>query len=93
MDFDFKDWTREFGKSGRKDSYVDIEDARLIHKVRTGMVFLQSSDQKIAAGPCLQNDNQVINFINEVIIVFIRTQSCQMKRNTWLLLIRYWSMK
>ena len=60
----FIDWQREPGKSGRKDSYSDLPDARLIRKVRTGMVFLQSDSQRIAAGPCLRYDNQVINFIN-----------------------------
>lgn len=60
----FKDWQREPGKRGRKDSYLDFPSGRLLHKVRTGMVFLQSETQRIAAGPCLRNDNQVINFIN-----------------------------
>ena len=60
----FTDWKREPGKSGRKDSYYDLADARLLRKVRTGMVFLQSETRRIAAGPCLRYDNQVINFIN-----------------------------
>jgi len=61
---DFIDWKREPGKTGRKDSCVDLPGGRLVRKVRTGMVFLQSESQRIAAGPCLQNCNQVINFIN-----------------------------
>ena len=60
----YTDWPREAGKSGRKDAYVDLPDGRIVKKVRTGMVFLQSRDRVIAAGPCLENDNQVINFIN-----------------------------
>ena len=60
----FTDWAREPGKTGRKDAYFDIPGARLVLKVRTGMLFLQSDSVIIAAGPCLQNDNQVINFIN-----------------------------
>jgi len=60
----FADWQREPGKTGRKDSYLDLDGARLVRKVRTGMVFLQSMDDRIAAGPCLRYDNQVINFIN-----------------------------
>ncbi|MBN7797561.1 HprK-related kinase B [Parahaliea mediterranea] len=63
LDLDFANWSREAGKRGRKDSYADLADGRVIHKVRTGMVFLQSQGQRIAAGPCLANDNQVINFI------------------------------
>lgn len=61
---DFIDWKREPGKTGRKDSYFDFPGGRLIRKVRTGMVFLQSKGFRIAAGPCLLYDHQVINFIN-----------------------------
>ncbi|GED23234.1 HprK-related kinase B [Halomonas halmophila] len=60
---DFIDWSREPGKQGRKDSYHDLPGGRLVRKVRTGLVFLQSADQRMAAGPCLAHDNQVINFI------------------------------
>lgn len=60
----FTDWQREPGKSGRKDAFEDFDDCRLVQKVRTGMVFLQSRDYLVAYGPCLANDNQVINFIN-----------------------------
>jgi HprK-related kinase B len=61
---DFIDWAREPGKTGRKDAYHDLPGARLVYKVRTGMLFLQSETLRIAAGPCRQYDNQVINFIN-----------------------------
>ncbi|MEN8179755.1 MAG: HprK-related kinase B [Pseudomonadota bacterium] len=61
---EFIDWQREPGKAGRKDAYLDIPEARLVKKVRTGMLFLQSETHRIAAGPCLEYDNQVINFIN-----------------------------
>lgn len=64
LDLPFVDWAREPGKSGRKDAYYDLPQGRLVLKVRTGMVFLQSDTLRIAVGPCLQNDNQVINFIN-----------------------------
>jgi HprK-related kinase B len=64
LDLRFVDWKREPGKTGRKDSYLDLDGARLVRKLRTGMVFLQSGAQRIAAGPCLRYDNQVINFIN-----------------------------
>jgi HprK-related kinase B len=60
----FIDWRREPGKQGRKDAYLDLADGRLVLKVRTGMLFLQSATQRIAAGPCLTYDNQLINFIN-----------------------------
>ncbi|MDQ6996079.1 MAG: hypothetical protein Q9M82_01285, partial [Mariprofundus sp.] len=70
LKIDWRDWPREAGKTGRKDTFVDLDgddqaqSARLIYKVRTGMVFLQSMTHRIAAGPCLSNANQVINFIN-----------------------------
>jgi len=64
LGLEFADWAREPGKKGRKDAYVDLPDGRLILKVRTGMLFLQCETHKIAAGPCLAHDNQVINFIN-----------------------------
>jgi HprK-related kinase B len=64
LGLDFIDWKREPGKTGRKDSYFDLPGGRLVRKVRTGMVFLQSETARIAAGPCLEYDNQVINFIN-----------------------------
>ena len=64
LDIEWRDWAREPGKSGRKDSYHELDDGRLLNKVRTGMLFLQSEPCRIALGPCRQLDNQVINFIN-----------------------------
>ena len=60
----FTDWQQEPGKTMRKDSYLDLDGARLVRKVRTGMVFLHGMADRIAAGPCLRYENQVINFIN-----------------------------
>ena len=68
----FIDWRREPGKSGRKDAYVELPDGRLILKVRTGMLFLQSEGWRIAAGPCLEYDNQLINFINSQIMNWLQ---------------------
>lgn len=61
---EFTDWKREPGKTGRKDAYAELEDGRMVYKVRTGMVFLQSEEYRIARGQCLKYDNQIINFIN-----------------------------
>jgi len=61
---EFVDWKREPGKTGRKDAIYDFPAGRLVRKVRTGMLFLQSDHDLIVAGPCLEYDNQVINFIN-----------------------------
>ena len=61
---EFTDWKREPGKTGRKDAYHDLADARLVLKVRTGMLFLQHETHRLVIGPCNEYDNQVINFIN-----------------------------
>jgi len=67
-------WSREAGKRGKKDAYIDMDGGRCIYKVRTGMMFLQSMEHRIAAGPCLANSNQVINFINNQYINLLQQQ-------------------
>ncbi len=71
----FKDWHREPGKTGRKDAFYDVDGGRVIRKVRTGMVFLQSEPFRIAVGPCLENDNQVINFINNQYMTWLQQRN------------------
>ncbi|MEW8143704.1 MAG: HprK-related kinase B [Candidatus Thiodiazotropha endolucinida] len=68
----FIDWRREAGKSGRKDAYVELTDGRLVLKVRTGMLFLQSEQWRIAVGPCEEYDNQLINFINSQVMNWLQ---------------------
>lgn len=63
-DPDWVDWAREPGKSGRKDVICDLQDGRLVGKVRTGVTFLQSPGAIIAFGPCARNPNQIVNFVN-----------------------------
>ena len=46
----------------------------MVRKVRTGMVFLQSKEILIAAGPCLQYNNQLINFINSQYMNWLQNQ-------------------
>ena len=74
LDVDWKEWSREAGKSGRKDAYIDLDGARCIYKVRTGMLFLQSMTHRIAAGPCLANSNQIINFVNNQYMNLLQQQ-------------------
>lgn len=52
------------GKTRVKDEIVDLDDGRVLRKQRTGMVFCFGPAGNIAAGPCLDNLNQVVNFIN-----------------------------
>lgn len=61
--FELIDWIREGGKSGRKDAFYDLPDGRLMHKVRTGMNYVQNQKYHIAYGPCFANQSQVINFV------------------------------
>ncbi|ARE39737.1 HPr kinase [Rhodovulum sp. P5] len=65
---DWQDWQRDPGKTGRKDAVADLQDARLIRKVRSGMTFLQSPHHAMAFGPAAENVSTVINFINTQIL-------------------------
>jgi HprK-related kinase B len=64
FDTAFADWPRELDKTGRKEEFYDAADGRIIRKVRTGMQFLVGEADLVALGDALENDNQVINFIN-----------------------------
>ncbi|WOI32944.1 HprK-related kinase B [Tritonibacter scottomollicae] len=64
----WQDWAREPGKTGRKDAIHDLTDGRLIHKRRTGVTFLQSTDLLVAFGPVTENANQVVNFVNTQVL-------------------------
>lgn len=78
LELAFKHWPREAGKQGSaKDSFYDLpeEKARLVRKVRTGMVFLQSQNELIAIGPCKKNVNQVVNFINHQLLNYCLQQN------------------
>ncbi|MBU1155610.1 MAG: HprK-related kinase B [Proteobacteria bacterium] len=54
----------EPGKSKIKEEYSDLPDGRLVRKRLTGLVFIFGGEMNLAVGPCLENPNQVINFIN-----------------------------
>ncbi|TPV96734.1 MAG: HprK-related kinase B [Myxococcales bacterium FL481] len=47
-----------------KEAFVDLDQGRVIHKVRTDMVFLCGPSTNLAIGPAVQNVNQIVNFIN-----------------------------
>jgi len=65
---DYTDWAREPGKTGRKDAICDLDNGRLVLKIRTGVQFLQAPDWAIAFGPTEAHPNQVINFVNTQIL-------------------------
>ena len=52
------------GKIKIKEEYCDLVDGRIVRKRLTGMVFIFGQGEHLAIGPCLENSNQVINFIN-----------------------------
>jgi len=70
----YADWAREPGKTGRKDAICDLENGRMILKLRTGVQFLQSPDWAIAFGPTEAHPNQVINFVNTQILNHFQRQ-------------------
>lgn len=74
---DWIEWRREGGKTGRKDAYYDLRDGRLIHKVRTGVTFLQSPQALIAFGPLDENVSTVINFINTQVLNICQREGWQ----------------
>ena len=52
------------GKPRVKEEFLDLDDGRLVRKRLTGMVFMLGANRHLAVGPCLANDNQVVNFVN-----------------------------
>jgi HprK-related kinase B len=64
----FSDWVRAPGKVGKKEAYADVDDGWIVRKVRTGMHFLLGTSLRVAAGPCLANINQVVNFVNAALV-------------------------
>ena len=52
------------GKTKIKEEYLDLADGRVVSKRLTGMLFVFGGRNHYALGPCLDNLNQVINFIN-----------------------------
>ncbi|WP_338669495.1 HprK-related kinase B [Pseudodesulfovibrio methanolicus] len=52
------------GKTKIKEEWVDLPDGRMVRKRLTGMHFLFGRGENVAVGPCLENANQVINFVN-----------------------------
>jgi HprK-related kinase B len=52
------------GKSKIKEEYLDIPGGRVVRKRLTGMYFFFGGGDNIAVGPCAENPNQVVNFVN-----------------------------
>ncbi len=54
----------EPGKSRIKEEFCDLSDGRVVRKRLTGMLFVFGGSDHCCVGPCLNNVNQVVNFIN-----------------------------
>ncbi|MGE4294033.1 MAG: HprK-related kinase B [Desulfovibrio sp.] len=66
----------EPGKTKIKEEFADLADGRVVRKRLTGMLFVFGGGVHLAVGPCLANDNQVINFINNRFIERKLDQGC-----------------
>lgn len=64
------------GKTRIKEAWCDIPDGRVVRKVLTGMTFIFGDNDNLAFGPCLDNLNQVINFINNRYIEWKLCRKC-----------------
>ncbi len=58
------------GKTKIKEEFHNLPDGRVVYKRLTGMIFVFGGDENIAIGPCIENPNQVINFINNRFIEY-----------------------
>jgi len=74
LDLPFVPWEPEPGKSRVKESYTDLDGGRAVYKMKTGMSFLFGGGLNLAVGQCLENDNQVINFVNNRFIELLLNQ-------------------
>jgi HprK-related kinase B len=64
------------GKTKIKEEYLDAGAGRMVRKRLTGMIFYFDRNLHVALGPCLSNDNQVINFINSRYIQWMLDRGC-----------------
>ncbi len=64
------------GKTKIKEEYIDLPDGRIVRKRLTGIVYAFGNGQHFCIGPCIQNDNQVVNFINNRFIEHCLHNQC-----------------
>jgi HprK-related kinase B len=67
---------REPGKTKIKEEYYEMHDGRIVRKRLTGLLFVFGEGENVGVGPCLDNLNQVVNFINNRYIEWILCQGC-----------------
>ncbi len=64
LDLPFQIKKPDPGKTKIKEEWADLPGGRAVRKRLTGMVFVFGGGEHLAAGPCRENLNQVVNFIN-----------------------------
>jgi len=74
LDYALKD--PEPGKSKIKEQWADLLNGRVVRKRLTGMVFMFGVGRNLALGPCRENPNQVVNFINNRFIEHRLNEGC-----------------
>ncbi len=66
----------EPGKVKIKEEFFELDGGRIVRKRLTGMLFVFGGGQNVAVGPCGDNLNQVVNFINNRYIEWILCRGC-----------------
>ncbi|MDR1397786.1 MAG: HprK-related kinase B [Desulfarculales bacterium] len=56
------------GKNKIKESFLNAMDGRLVRKNLTGLIMAFNGQENLVVGRCLDNSNQVVNFINNRLI-------------------------
>jgi HprK-related kinase B len=64
LPFEFRTKAPEPGKAKIKEEWADVDGGRVVRKRLTGMVMAFGGGEHLVAGPCLENPNQVVNFLN-----------------------------
>ncbi len=64
------------GKSKIKEEYAEIEGGRIVRKRFAGMHFIFGGELHVAIGPCLENPNRIVAFINNRFIALKLNEGC-----------------
>ncbi|MBF0100790.1 MAG: HprK-related kinase B [Desulfobacterales bacterium] len=76
MSLPFEEKPPDPGKTKIKEEYLDINGGRIVRKRLTGMMFIFGEQEHLVIGPCLNNMNQVVNFINNRYIEWLLCRGC-----------------
>lgn len=71
-----KDKPPEPGKTRIKEQFARFNSGIIVRKQLSGMMFFFNATDHLAMGPCEENENQVVNFINNRFIQWKLDQGC-----------------